>query len=211
VCVAVVFVDPTIALSSTHYWHTIAVGGKCLATTESCWLDDQYATTEKDCGLYNGAQVMLWECDDDGYNKWFINLDYADPSPPFEIRAGNMITDGFTQSPNHTSDWCLDGGDIDADSSALSIWECNGLPQQQFNADGLDPKYSFQGSFYFPNGKCLDGTQSMEQGTTPLTGECNGEDQQTWSTCSCSMTCGPHPEFRCDTGCSCDDSRSKMV
>jgi len=154
---------------------------------------------------------MLWECDDDGYNKWFINLDFMDwarvPDTPFEIRAGNKLV--MPRQKNFLSDWCLDGGDIDANSSLLSIWECNGLPQQQFNADGIDPKHSFEGSFYFPNGKCLDGTESMEQGTTPLVWECNGQDQQMWSIQMCSIHC----EYRepCgDTVCS-DDTLSSVV
>merc|ERR1711865_502179 len=187
----------------------ITVGGKCLATTENCF----YNSTIGDCDLYNGAEVMLWECDDDGYNKWFINLDFVDPSPPFEIRAGNKFRHSVLSHHSYSdtlSDWCLDGGDIDANSSLLSIWECNGFPQQQFNADGIDPKDSFEGSFYFPNGKCLDGTESMEQGTTPLVWECNSQDQQMWSIQSCSMTCGPHPEPHCDTVCS-DDTPSSVV
>lgn len=220
--VGAAIVDPTDALTTARYWHTITMRGKCLATTEGCWLGDG-----GDCDLWNGAEVILWDCDDEGYNKWFINLDFSNPSTPFDIRAGNQFYDPTAAfSHNSVSDWCLDGGDIDAESSLLSVWECNGLPQQQFNADGIDPKYSFQGAFSFGNGKCLDGTESTAPGPRPLAWECNGQDQQIWDVHMCSMFCGPHPDYYCDTVCDCpvrsqlndgrwscssDDSQSAVV
>lgn len=66
------------------------------------------------------------------------------------------------------------------------IWECNGLPQQQFvmdyaNEQGTD---MYLGQLRFPNGKCLDATSPISEGNTPIAWSCNGLDQQVWGTCA---------------------------
>lgn len=150
--------------------------------------------------LYNGAPVTLrtWQGWDSGNFEFYLNMqphtqDEDTWSTGFDIRVGSAGLDTVGPNPGK---WCLDGGDVDSDGSVLFIWECNGLPQQQFVLDyefyaSSQVTEMYWGQLRFLNGKCLDGTSPIAEGNAPIAWSCNGLDQQVWGTCEYTHRTGP--------------------
>lgn len=161
-----------------------------------------------DDGLQNGAQIALGPFGSNSVwtmpNAVLLDDNWID-SEGITVRAGEsasldqthwtkgLLSHNTTQSSPDAAyqpfgpSYCLDSGDADSDGSMIFLWECNGLPQQQFNQTALDSNQQTDGPRYgplpFKSGKCLDGTSPIAEGNTPIVWECNGLSQQDWRMC----------------------------
>jgi len=180
-------------------FHLISLGDRCLFSKELCDLsfgDRHYHPT---CDLYNGAEVFLDDCNSNSTwlrhrREWFM-------TEAFEIRAGQKHNDRYdpgAEGKDKVSNWCLDAGDLDSDSSSLRIWQCNGLRQQQFLMDPYDHPYEEiidyqgrldfpQGGGFYPGGQCLDGGVASKNQSISAQ-PCSEHDQQKWNICTTTRT-----------------------
>lgn len=165
--------------SNKDLWHEISVGDKCLFSDQTCDLSVAQRHTPT-CDLENGVSVFLDDCSNNTKKrKWFVTSDW-------EIRAGNKYQqpdyDGFTVTT--ISGWCLDAPDH-GENSRLTIWECNGSPQQHFDLEQqYDENLQYHGSVHLSGGKCLDVDSNSDEVFPAAAAPCTGVDNQKWNICT---------------------------
>lgn len=149
-------------------WGVISTGGKCLARYQN----------EDD--LYNGAAVVLWDCDEhSAYQYWALKK--TDGGFTGSWGAGKS---GYCGGPVYPK-FCLDAGEMES-GSELFLWECNGYASQQFALDLDEGTYNdYQGSWRIGDSGCVDA------GSAPAVQECDDDSgSQTWGFCTCSWAMG---------------------
>lgn len=172
-------------------WHTIRHGNRCLATEQM--LDRHMHRFPQ---MYGGAPVSLIHCEglikDSTVLDWYVNFNESNRSQPFDIRVGAR-SDWSVGKPQSISTWCLN-----ANSSALSIQECNSSPQQQFTLgsvyDGIDSP-AYLGVIRLINGLCVDGTELVARtcyGSSKLWDICTSTESLPWA--------GSHSKSNCAWG-----------
>jgi len=113
-----------------------------------------------------------------------------DDSQFFAIHVGGG--GASPSNPTGLSKWCIEAVDAGSNSSLVTIWECDGSPQQNFklssayNTSGV----AYVGSLSLPDGKCLDGTNA-KAGDAPTAQICNGASEQIWGSCRSWTTSSP--------------------
>jgi len=97
-------------------------------------------------------------------------------APALPLRWNVQADGGGVQTISDSSSFCLDlyGGDT-TNGNAVQVWECNGLPNQQWKfAEG-----TFQIQYYADQSKCVD-AGAMTPGSKLQIWDCNGQPQQHW-------------------------------